>query len=252
MDCSHATATTAWPCSTRRTANGQEVLVVAPPVSFWDGSIVPLYVLEYGENAHITDDGGLLQHLESSGFRLTDDTRRQIGLRRALEKVGAYFTNELTVVCRRDNLRSGFNTALAALFAARHWEDENAGRLTDARLLMSETESYLRILSPAAAVKHDVELVGISGRKQVFPLALDQEIYEAVSPHPVSSAAMTKKLFDVRSVREQRDVPITIVLDDRGEAERVRQDTSLLSQLAHIERFTQIRARALGAVSARH
>lgn len=243
MNCLTIAESTAWPCAPVH--GHDDAYMVTPPVQFWDGSIVPLYVFGHGSQVHITDDGGLLQHLEVSGFELSQQPRRRTGLRRAVEEAGVTFSDELAVVCPADRLSHGLQKALAGLYAARFWEHEHAGRPVDSGELMAEAEQYLRIIKSAAVFRKDVALRGITGRTLVFPLGVDEALYDAMSTHPVSSAAMTKKLFDARSVRDQADTDIRLVVDDRGDMERVKQDMSLLSQLAHVERMTALRSEAL-------
>jgi hypothetical protein len=241
MNCTDLARATAWPCSPLPDAQG---FVVAPPVEFWDGTVVPLFVLPYGPQTLITDDGGLVHHLQVSGFRIAGDARRMNGLRRAIRAAGADFDDSILVSCAPDQTRVGLQKGLAALFAARAWEREFTGRALDAKEIMAEAELYLKATRPSEDVRHDVPMRGVSGREQLFPLAVGDTLYDAVTTHPVSSAAMVKKLLDVRSLPSQSEREIILVMDDGGDEARARQDTSLFSQLAHVERLSALREAA--------
>ena len=250
MNCKTMIAATAWPCSSAVGACGEDVTVLAPPVPMWDGSVIPLYVMSQGARVEITDDGGVLEHLEKSGFGLLADKRRRRGLDSSVSKWGLSFGDEMQLICRPDAVAFGLQKFLGALFAVAQWEADNAGKSLDGQLLIAEAEMYLRALSPSAAFTHDVNLVGITGRPQTFPLKVDDTYYEATGTHPVNSAAVVKKVYDVRLVRDNKDVPITILVEDRQNTDRAKADIQLLTQLAHVIRLSDLQATAMKVLTA--
>lgn len=243
--CQHINELTAWPCSTVKGTHGESVTMLAPPVSFWDGSVVPVYIFDRGEQIEITDDGGVLQHLDISGFDLSSDKRRRKGLQNAVSGWNATFDSELQVWCKPDALGFGLQRYLAALFAIARWESDNSGRPIDNGLLITEAEAYLRALNPRAEVHHDIGLLGISGKTQSFPLQIGAICYDAAGSHPASSSALVKKLFDVRSVPENKDRKLSVVVNDRtGTDKQTRADIQIFSQLAFVDRLTDLESRA--------
>ncbi|RYZ82970.1 MAG: DUF1828 domain-containing protein [Proteobacteria bacterium] len=247
--CSLAAQKTAWPCATVRGAMGEEITILTPPVSFWDGSIVPVFIFDRGQYFELTDDSGVLQHLEISGFKIGDDGRKQIGLKKAVERCGVTLHKEMNLFCKKDELDFGLKKFLAALFAVSNWQYENGGKSTDSNFLISEAELYLSALKPNAKIKHNVATTGISGKQQVFPLQMDLMLYDTVTTKFASSAAMIKKLFDVRSVRENSELEITVVLDDRADAVRSKEDFQIFSQLAHVIKFSELKSKGIAALS---
>lgn len=245
MNCQTMNAATAWPCRSAVGANGEDVVVVAPPVPMWDGSIVPVYVMSRGTHVEITDDGGVLEHLENSGFNLLADKRRRRGLDASVSRWGVAFSDEMQLICKPDEVTFGLQKFLGAMFAVVQWEADNSGKAIDGQLLIAEAEMYLRALNPSSSFAHDATLIGITTRQQVFPLKVDATYYEAVGTNPVNSAAVVKKIYDVRLVRENKDVPITVVVEDRQHAERAKADIQLFSQLAHVTRLSDLQARAM-------
>lgn len=244
MDCQLLQEMTSWPCRTVDGADGESALVLAPPVPFWDGSVVPMYLIDRRDYVEITDDGALLQHLDASGFAVSSDGRRKKGLANTLARWDVALDVELRLWCKPSELRHAMQRFMGALFSAAHWESENAGKTLDSNLLIAEAEMYLRAIYPLAAVMHDVELRGISGRRQSFPLKFDATYYDAVGVHPASSASMVKKLADVRFVHENEDAQITVIVEDRVNADRAKADIQIFTQLAHVTRFSELEAKA--------
>lgn len=238
MNCADFHTLTAWPCRQVKGARGEEVTVLAPPVPFWDGAVIPVYVIDRGTQFEVTDDGALLHHLNASGYVLTDMRRRR-GLENAVAEWSVTLDADLGLFCQRDELGYALQRFQAALFAAARWEYENAGKAND-DLLMAEAEMYLLALNPKATVRRNVVLRGISSNARTFPLMLNAVHYDAVGTHPASSASMVKKLFDVRSVRDNADVSITIIVND-ADHEKAGHDSQMYSQLAHVERFSKLR-----------
>jgi hypothetical protein len=172
------------------------------------------------------------------------DGRRKKSLTNALAKWGVALDDELRIGCKPQDLRQAIHRFMGALFSAAHWESENAGKALDSGLLIQEAELLLRAVYPSANVFHDVELRGISGRKQVFPLRFDSTYYDAVGSHPASSASVVKKLVDVRFVRDNTDTQITVIVEDRVNIDRAKADIQIFTQLAHVLRFSELEARA--------
>jgi hypothetical protein len=245
MDCNLISKLTAWPCRLIEGSRGETGLVLIPPVTFWDGSVIPAYVFQRGDSFEITDDGTLVEHLDTSGFKVSRDKRRRKGLEESLAKWGVSFDGELQVLCKPEEMAYGLQRFAAALFSAATWESENAGKAIDANLLISEVEIYLRAIQPDAAISHDGKLKGLSGRVQAFPLRVGATYYDAVGTHPSASAAMVKRLLDVRLSRENQGLPITVVIEDRSDPARAKADTQIYSQLAHVTRLSELREEAL-------
>ena len=241
MNCADFQSLTAWPCRQVKGALGEDVTVLAPPVPFWDGTVIPAYVFDRGGQFEVTDDGALLHHLNASGYQLAEKRRRR-GLENAVAEWSVQLDNDLVLYCPKDQLAHGLQRFQCALFAAARWERENAGKAND-DLLMAEAEMYLLALNKGANVRRNVPLQGISSNIRSFPLALDATYYDAVGTHPASSASMVKKLFDVRSVRENSDVSITIIVND-ADHDKASHDSQMYSQLAHVEKLSKLRADA--------
>lgn len=218
--------------------------MLAPPVPFWDGSIIPVYIFDRGAQIEITDDGGLLRHFEVSGFPIGSDKRKYRGLEAAVSKWNVSLDTELQMWSKPELLGHALQRYLGALFAAAHWESENAGRAIDENLLMAEAEMYLVALHPGVKAEHNVKVAGISGKMRNFPLSLAGTFYDSVGTHPSASAPMVKKLFDVRSVKANSDLPITVIINDIGHEDAARADTHIYTQLAHVQRFSSLRAEA--------
>lgn len=243
MKCEDLQLLTAWPCRKVKSTHGEDVTLLAPPVRFFDGSAIPVYIFDRGNQIELTDDGTLLEHFEITGLKIGSHKKRRSGLERAIAQWDVTLSDEMQLWCKPDDLSYGLHRFLAALFEASRWESENIGRPLDDDAVIVEAEHHLRVLHPQSQFLHDVTLGGISSRALRFPLKVDETYYAGASSHHASSAAVVKKLFDVRAVVANRDVPITVVIED-SDIERTKGDIQIISQLAHVDRLSDLRARA--------
>ncbi len=207
--------------------------------------MVPVYVFDRGGQIEITDDGGLLENLQVSGLKVSGDKRRSRGLEAALARWNVALSDcELQVWSKPEALAFTLQRYLGAMFAAAQWQLDNLGGVTDEQPFMEEAEFYLRALHPHALISRNVKLAAVSGAKQNFPLKVDDTYFDSMSLHPASTAATVKKLFDVRNIRANLDVQITMIIDDRDDDQKTKGDLNMVSILAHVQSFTALRASA--------
>lgn len=250
IDCLNVAESTAWDC---RVIDSRGTLELCPPVTFADGAIIPIYVIPVGETSvEITDDGGFKEHLARCGLRVALDSRRLATLERIIANWGVGFSDALSIVSTGDSLAFAFQRYLGALFDVARWELEILNLPPDNTALVQELELYLLALSPAGYVERDIPLRGISGRYRKFPVKLNGVLYDAVGTHPASSASMVKKLYDVTAAPSNMDAKITVVVDDRKDAEQASSDIQIYSGLAHVDKMSGLQKRAMGAMSVTH
>jgi Domain of unknown function DUF1828 len=249
MNCQTINQLTAWACSKAQGVHGEEASMLVPPVRFSGGAVVPVYVFDRGGQFEITDDGGLLESLHVSGVKVGGDKRRIRGLEAALARWDVAVSNgELQVWSKPDTLAFSLQRYLGAMFSAAQWQFENLGRTTDGQPVMEEAELYLRALNPHSQISRNSKLSAVSGTKQNFPLKVDETYFDAMSLHPASTAATVKKLFDVRNVRANLEIQITMIVDDRDDDQRTKGDLNMVSILAHVQSFTALRDSAAKAL----
>ena len=210
---------------------------------------MPVYVFDRGGQIEITDDGGLLEHLHVSGLKVSGDKRRSRGLEAALARWNVTLSDcELQVWSKPQALAFSLQRYLGAMFAAAQWQFDNLGKAADEHPVMDEAELYLRALHPHSMISRNVKLSAVSGSKQNFPLKVDGTYFDSMSLHPASTAATVKKLFDVRNIRANLEVQITMIVDDRDDDQKPKGDLNLVSILAHVQSFTALRDAAAKAL----
>jgi hypothetical protein len=242
MNCQTINQLTAWACAKAQGAHGEEASILVPPVRFAGGAVVPVYVLDRGGQIEITDDGGLLESLHVSGLKVSGDKRSCRGLEAALARWDVAMSNgEMHAWSKPESLGFSLQRYLGAMFAAAQWQFDNLGRSADDQPVMEEAELYLRALHPHSQVSRNAKLSAVSGAKQNFPLKVDEVFFDSMSLHPASTAATVKKLFDVRNVRANLEVKITVIVDDRQVDQRTKGDLNMVSILAHVQSFTALR-----------
>ena len=246
INCTNIAEATIWPCRSVASSDGGMALEISPPVTFWDGAVIPVYLIQRNAAVEITDDGGLIEHFEATGLSSALDGRRFKTLDRILTPWGVGMSNELHMVCNLDALQYGLQQYLGAMFALARWEIELRNQPPDNSLLIAEAEMYLAALNPNSEIYHEFKVSSISGRGQEFPLRIDGTLYDAVGTHHASSASMIKKLVDVRGLRDNKSIPITVVVDDRADRDRASADIQLYSQLAHVDKMSSLQQRAGG------
>lgn len=251
IDCKNIAEATVWSCRIIESSDGGAATELSPPVTFWDGAVIPVYVIQRNSSVEITDDGGLIEHFESTGLAYALDGRRTKTIDKILAPWGVGMSSELHMVCNREALQHGLQQYLGAMFALARWEVELRNQPPDNSLLIAEAEMYLAALNPNFEIYHDIRVSSISGRGQDFPLRIDDTLYDAVGIHHASSAAMVKKLVDVRGLRDNKSIAITVVVDDRADHERAGADIQLYSQFAHIDKMSALQKRASGVMQSR-
>ena len=250
INCLNVSESTAWDC---RVLDSRGTLELCPPVTFADGAIIPVYVIPAGEGSvEITDDGGFKEHLSRCGLKAALDSRRLGTLEKIVAKWGVGFDDALSIISENESLSFAFQRYLGALFDAARWELEILNLPPDNTALVQELELYLLAINPESYIERDIPLRGISGNYRKFPMKLNGVLYDAVGTHPASSASMVKKLYDVTAAPSNMDAKITVVVDDRKDAEQAKSDIQIYSGLAHVDKMSGLQQRAMGAMPRAH
>ena len=132
------------------------------------------------------------------------------------------------------------------------WEAENAGISTDVTSLTSEVEIYLREWKPKHEVLLEQPLTGISGRSHSFSFLIDGELIDVVSSAPQSTASEIRKLADIRGIPSQANTHIRVIIDDRDNPERAREEAMILSRFADVWPLTSLQDTVANKGSLQH
>lgn len=228
-------------CKILPAADGAQIHCVSTPFRYSDGDTIHLYAEELGSLVRFFDSGDTLFHVSGSGIKFKDK-RGLKPLQKIVEDIGAQLSDggEISMLAAKGDASEGFRKALTAMLGVAGWEAENAGIATDSTTLAGEVEIYLREWKPGLEFLHDQPLSGISGRDHTFSFLVDGELIDVVSSFPQSTAAEVRKLADVRGIPSQTDTPIRIVIDDRLNPKRARQEAMIISRFADVWLLTAL------------
>lgn len=233
MNCTEIIKSLGLDCIILPSSDGKPIHCISTPFDYFDGDGIHLYAEELGGLVRFFDAGDTLFHVAGSGIKFRD--KRSIKpIQKLVEEAGAQLSEggEISTLATSEDSREGFRKTLTAILNIAGWEAENAGVSTDVTSLASEVEIYLREWKPDHEFLYDQPLAGISGRSHSFSFLIDGELIDVVSSAPQSTASEIRKLADIRGIPSQADTPIRVIIDDRSNSERARQEALILSRFA--------------------
>jgi hypothetical protein len=251
MSCAELFKSIGMKCRTLPSAEGKPIHCISTPFQYFDGDAIHLYAEELGSLTRFFDSGDTLFHVSGSGIKFKDK-RSLKPIQRLVEEVGAQLSEdgEISALAPTKDGRDGFRKLITAVLNVAGWEAENAGIAADATTLAGEVEIYLREWKPGHALLYEQPLSGISGRSHTFAFLVDGELIDVVSSIPQSTAAVVRKLADVRGIPSQGDTPIRIIIDDRINPKRAEQEAMILSRFADVWPLTALRDKVIKQISA--
>ncbi|TAK90244.1 MAG: DUF1828 domain-containing protein [Burkholderiaceae bacterium] len=253
MNCTEFLETLGLSCKILPSFDGKPIHCISTPFEYFDGDGIHLYAEELGGLMRFFDAGDTLFHVSGSGIKLRD--KRAIKpIQKLVEEAGAQISDEgeISILSPLQDGREGFRKALTAILNIAGWEAENAGISNDVTSLASEVEIYLREWKAGYEFLYEQPLAGISGRSHSFSFLVDGELIDVVSSAPQSTASEVRKLADIRGIPSQSDTPIRVIIDDRSNPERARQEALILSRFADIWPLTSLQATVEKMGSAQH
>ena len=176
-------------------------------------------------------------------FKVGDDRRRWAPIRKAANAYGVTLADDgtLETFAPVTSAASGFARMVSALLAVDAWAREHSGMPQDAQWLIEEASMYLRAWKPGAVfVERPGAVVGFSGKAYSFPISLDGELIDALSPHPNATGGELRKLVDVRASAKNRELGVRVILDDRRDPAAAAQEGAILGNLATVWTMTKL------------
>lgn len=241
MNCTDILKSIGLNCKILPSHDGKSIHCISTPFKYFDGDGIHLYAEELGELTRFFDAGDTLFHVAGSGIKFRDK-RALRPIQKLVEEAGADLSEggEISSLAPTKDSNEGFRKTLAAILNIAGWEAENAGISTDVTSLTSEVEIYLREWKPGHEFLYDQPLAGISGRSHSFSFLIDGELIDVVSSAPQSTASEIRKLADIRGIPSQVDTAIRVIIDDRNNLERARQEAMILSRFADTWLLTRL------------
>jgi hypothetical protein len=243
MDCTKLFESMGFRCRHLAQPSGEIVHCISTPFEYFDGDGIHVFAEEVGKTIRIFDAGDAMFHIAGSGIRFRDN-RSIAPLRKLARDAGAELSDdgEISALAAHSNAQVAFRSVVTAILGIAGWEAENAGMTSDTTALATEVEMYLRQWKPGKDLLRDQPMTGISGRTHDFHFLLDGELIDVVSSRPQSTAAEVRKLADVRGIVANADVYIRVVIDDRSNEERAKQEALILSRFADVWLLSSLQA----------
>ena len=227
-------------CS-RVPVSGSEIYYIRTPFSYADGDGVHVFAENLGNHIRFFDDGDAIFHVLGTGISI--NSKRDIfPIRNIVEKMGAILsdTGEIEILTQTNNLQEGFEKIIKSILSVSDWERENIEIPENAVSLANEVEIYLAEWKPGKTIRKNESLTGISGRLLRFEFFQDEIYIDVISSTPQASAAEIRKLADIRGVSAHSNTNMMVILDDRPNQEKAREEAVVLSQFADVMMITSL------------
>lgn len=227
-----------------------KIAMIETPFTFDDGDSLPVFVQDRGAQVRFFDDGGVLMHFRGRGISFTDKRRSRF-IRAAAEPFGAVLNEagELEVWASAGDAPAAFSRYLSTLLAITQWEREQQGVVGDITQFIDEVGVYLHAWKPHAQLAPAPEYRGVTGQVYQLDWKMDDQGVIATTVHPAAMAAAVKKLLDIRSAPENKDVSLLAVIDDRSDSKTAAKDSLVLQVVANVLPFGRLVALAASAAT---
>lgn len=254
MNCQQLFSGIGFGCTRLETEGGTDVFQISTPFQFADGNALPVFVEHDDPLLRFFDAGETLFQLLGSGIHLRDG-RALAPVRKVVEEFGASLNDDgdIELITPPQYAREAFGHYVRAVMAVADWEKEHVGLPPGAASLAAEAENYLAMWKPNAHILRRQSLEGLSGRPHEFALLIDDEYIDVIPSRPQSTGAELRKLFDVRKSALNDGVKIRVIVDDRQNKERAKEEASIIGGLAIAWTMSDlITAAATGPSTHRH
>lgn len=234
-------------CS-RLPVSGSEIYYIRTPFSYSDGDGIHVFAENLGNHIRFFDDGDTLFHVLGTGISV--NSKRDIfPIRNIVEKTGAILSDigEIEILTQRSNLQEGFEKIIKSILSVSDWERENMVLPESAVSLANEVEIYLAEWKPNKPIRRNESLTGISGRLLRFEFFQDETYIDVISSTPQASAAEIRKLADIRGISSHSNTNMMVVLDDRSNQKKAREEAAVLSQFADVMMITSLQKKTNNA-----
>ena len=217
------------------------IAMISTPFTFEDGDPIPVYIERIGNSIRIFDDGEVLLHFHGRGLFI-DNAKKTRFIRNILEenKVSLNKSGEIEVIANESLASVAFSNYVRALISIALWEKDNIGFSSEASLLVSEVEQYLKTWKPKANLVISPEYFGVSGQKYNLDFNLDGEAVVAINPHHSAISSAIKKLLDIKSRPENSNLNILAIIDDRRDKEGAKKGGLIMEALATVWPITRL------------
>lgn len=223
-------------------------IAVDTPFAFPDGELIGFYMRDDKDNRVILhDNADTLAHLLGVGIDLPNRMGDWRSIKNIVENCGLELKDSgiITGTCAREQQPRLITSYISAALAISDFEREHFGLTEEQSEYIKEVEFYLKAWKPNAPFAHAPAVKGHSGKNYRFHFDFDGMLVEAARPHGTRTGSILRKSVDVRNVSERK---IMVVMDDREDQERAKQETDILTNMVSVLQFTALVRNSEGSI----
>ena len=224
-----------WQCSRAP----DDSLFVSSPVLLRDGTPLGFFLSFSGSVATFSDEGMTIFSIRNQGIDMTD-RRNWRGLEALARNLGFAMAEDgeisMSFPARESPFWFGSITRLLGEVAA--WQQERIEQSDTQFLLTREVEDLLRRLSPGRRL--DISpTASIDGKSISFNFLWGDTYIDAIPPKARSTSSRLRKAIMARPLEIQGS-HVLIIVDDRLDPLKAREEVAVLSQVAKAQTFTSL------------
>lgn len=225
---------------------GNGIYRVITPLSFADGELIGMYVVQHGDSIRISDNADTIFHCRNTGIDISD-RKKWRWISNIISDFGMELrgSGEITHSGKLLSAPSLVASYISALVRVADAEREASGMPEAISNFVVEVESYLRLWKPNYSISTSPSIKGHSGKNHKFDLLFGDELVDAVRPHSNSTGSVLRKSLDILNTPTAPS--IMVVIDDREDVERAKEETDILASVVKVLPFTHLAHNLAGA-----
>ncbi|ACT50723.1 DUF1828 domain-containing protein [Methylovorus glucosotrophus] len=239
LTCEWVQALTKFDCRSVRTLDGSSGLEVGTPFSLPDGSAINLYLVPASNQILISDNGDTVAHLSGMGLDIWQQ-RRLKSLRDAASNHKLCLTDEgdFRALATNENASFVFAQVITGLLAVSQWAAHQMNVEVKEHDIAAEAEPYILARSPNARFIKNPKVMGASRALHTFDFQHGNELIDVISANPLSTGSVMRKVGDVTNGPYIEGLSPLIIVDDRIDSFKARNEMSILASIARTQPFS--------------
>lgn len=240
MNCEWLQSAVGYKCLPIRGLNGQKALEVGTPFFFPDGSAITFYLLEENNHFLISDNGDTAMHIASYGSIWNKSTPFQLSKLAKEHHVSLGTQGDIRLLVKKNEVSHGIAVFTAALIALSRWVEQRLNIAPQDVALADEAEIYLSHWKPSEELLKNVPITGLSKRDYSFDYQQGNDLIDIVAPSASSVGATMRKAGDVLNSPYLDGRQIRVIVDDRENPLRAREEKQILGAFVKSMLFTHL------------
>lgn len=241
LNCKWAQALSKYDCRQVQGLDGAPGLEIGTPFSLPDGSAINLYVMPAGSHILLSDNGDTLFQLNSMGIDVWQSNRlKSIRELAALHDLTLSERGDFQMLSQQDHAAFSFAKAVSGLITISNWAAGQLDIEISGRDIIAEAEPYIIARNPTASFKKHPKIKGASGAEYVFDIQHGKDLIDVISPSPQSTGGAMRKVGDVLNGPFAEHLSPLIIIDDRDDPKRARNEISIVAAIARAQTFTSL------------